>query len=242
MTAEADALAEMARNRGFKLVRSRVRTPTKRGFGKYGLTDAKGNKLLGLDGKHPAASADEIEHYLRKGSVSDWAGSLGVDPPRVRKPRAGPRPVVRAKPVAPPPPPEPKVRKAVASDAGDIAALGRLLGHDVDAAGVALRLKSIKVQQLVATVGKEVVGLCGLDRQIHLHRNGPVGRITILVVGEAARGQGIGRMLVEEAEARLAKLGCELIEVTSNNRLAKAHRFYAHLGYEQRSKRFVKTL
>ena len=242
MTAEADALAEMARNRGLKLVRSRVRTPGKRAFGKYGLTDARGNKLLGLDGKHPSSSAEEIENYLRKGLVSDWAGSLGVDPPKPRKPRADAKPRARPKPAAPPPPPKPKVRPAIARDAEAIVALTRLLGHDIDAEGAARRLKSIKVPQLVATVGKEVVGLCGLDRQIHLHRNGPVGRITILVVGEAARGQGIGRMLVEEAEATLAELGCDLIEVTSNNRLATAHRFYAHLGYEQRSKRFVKTL
>lgn len=234
MSEEADALAEMARNRGLKLVRSRVRTPGKRAFGKYGLTDAKGAKLLGLDGKHPSATAAEIEQFLRKGLVSDWAGSLGVTPPKARKPR----------PVQPKsaPPPTPRVRIAKSADAGAIVTLAASLDHRIVAEGVVQRLKAIKTPQLVATIGDLVVGLCGLDCQIHLHRDAPVGRITILVVAKDARGKGIGSMLVEEAQSRLAKLGCTLIEVTSNNRLTKAHQYYLHLGFEQRSQRFVKTL
>jgi GNAT superfamily N-acetyltransferase len=233
---DAETLAEMARNRGLKLVRSRVRTPTKRAFGKFGLTDDKGAKLLGLDGKHPSATAEEVEQFLRKGLVSDWAGSLGVTPPKARKPRRVP-----PKETAPPPP-KPKVRTATSADGEAIATLAGMLDHSIDAKGVARRLKAIATPQLVATVGSEVIGLCGLDRQIHVHREAPVGRITILAVAEATRGKGIGKMLVAEAERRLARLGCGMIEITSNNRLTKAHHYYATLGYEQRSQRFVKTL
>jgi hypothetical protein len=36
-------------------VRSRVRTPGKRRFGKVGLTDASGKPVLGMDAKGPTA-------------------------------------------------------------------------------------------------------------------------------------------------------------------------------------------
>ena len=236
MNKQADALAEMARNRGLKLVRSRVRTPGKRAFGKFGLVDANGTKLLGLNGKHPSATADEIAAFLRDDVASEWAKSLGVAPRKrpTRRP-AKPKP-------EPPPPATPAIRDAKLADAEALAGLIGLLGHEASAAEVRAQLRKLPTAQLVATLDRTIVGVCGLAVQDHIHRPKPVGRITILVVAEAARGQGIGRLLVDEAELRLASLGCGMIEVTSNNKLADAHRFYAHLGFDQTSKRFAKPL
>ena len=76
MTADLDELAELARNRGLKLVRSRVRTPSKRRFGKVGLKDAKGKPLLGIDEKGPNGKPDDIESYLRSLDESAWKQSL----------------------------------------------------------------------------------------------------------------------------------------------------------------------
>lgn len=82
-----DELAQAARNRGLKLVRSRVRTPTKRRFGTVGLTDRQGKAVFGMDAKGPAAKPEEVENYLRNLGASDWGASLDVAVlPRKRRP------------------------------------------------------------------------------------------------------------------------------------------------------------
>ena len=252
-----DELADSARNRGLKLVRSRVRTPGRRRFGKVGLTDAAGKPVLGMDVKGPTATPDEIEEYLRNLGAQDWGASLNVAVlPRKKKKKPAREPAndvepaskQRASPPPPPPPkpePTPKVREAKPGDAEMLVSLIALLEHDVQEKGVRKRIAALAKQRLaplVATLDKEVVGLCGVDSMIAIHRPQPVGRINILVVSEEARGKGIGRLLVEAAEAKLKEDGCGIVEVTSNDRLAKAHAFYRHMGYERTSIRFAKTL
>lgn len=256
-----DALAQSARNRGLKLVRSRVRTPGKRRFGKVGLTDPKGRAVFGMDDKGPVAKPEDVEDYLRNLGAKDWGASLDVAVlPRKRKPTparraandsepepepAPPRTVKRRPERKPKPAPKLAVRDAKPKDAAALIVLMKLLGHEVDEKGVRRRIGALardKVAPLVATLGKEVVGLCGIHRMVTIHRDEPVGRITILVVAQDARDRGIGRMLTEAAEQRLAKLGCAMVEITSNDRLTAAHAFYRHLGYERTSIRFMKRL
>jgi GNAT superfamily N-acetyltransferase len=254
-----DALAETARNRGLKLVRSRVRTPGKRRFGKVGLTDKGGKPVFGMDAKGPTAKPDEVEDYLRNLGAKDWGASLDVAViPRKRKPtKARPAPEAAndrepaPKPEKPKPTPKPKpepvlkIRDAKPGDAAELVELMKLLEHDVDAKGVKKRMAALakqKLPQLVATLDKKVVGLAGIHAMTAIHRDKPVGRITILVVAEKARGRGIGGLLCKAAEDRLRKFGCGLIEVTSNDRLTAAHAFYRHMGYERTSIRFAKSL
>ena len=262
MSLEPDALKEMAANRGLKLRRSRVRSPEKRGFNKFGLVDATGAEVFGFKRGKPAAEAAEIADYLRGTEVQDWKASLkelgikktkaspspsGEVPPKAAE---GSRSALKTPPSAlraatSPGGEELRVREAKKSDADQLVALFALLGHEVQAKNVATNLKALEKAGepvLVAVRGKQLLGACGIHRTLNPHRNRPVGRITILVVAEATRDQGIGRMLVEEAERRLAKLGCGLIEVTSNDHLTEAHAFYRHLGYERTSMRFAKAL
>jgi len=84
--------------------------------------------------------------------------------------------------------------------------------------------------------------MCGLSAMVTVHRDAPVGRISVMIVAQAHRGRGIGAMLIAEAEKRLAALGCKILEVTSNVRRERAHQFYEKLGYERTSYRFMKRL
>src|SRR5438067_2247847 len=67
-----DALAETARNRGLRLVRSRVRTPGRKGFGKVGLADPSGKPVFGMDAGGPTAAPEALEDYLRDLETGDW--------------------------------------------------------------------------------------------------------------------------------------------------------------------------
>jgi ribosomal protein S18 acetylase RimI-like enzyme len=246
VTPDADALAEMARNRGLKLVRSRVRTPGKPGFGLFGLADASGAPTFGLDIKgQPLADADALADFLRTGEAGDWKASLkAVGATSIRKAPAKPKD-------SPPPPPEPEpaapeppqLREATAADADQLVGLFALLEHRIDAPTVRSNLAALtKASEpvLVLAEGDRVVAACGFTRTVMPQRPLPVGRISILVIAEDRRRMGLGERLLGEAEARLAALGCKLIEVTSHDRLTPAHSFYRAQGYERTSIRFAK--
>jgi GNAT superfamily N-acetyltransferase len=248
-----DQLAESARNRGLKLVRSRVRSPNKRRFGKVGLTDAKGKAIFGMDDKGPVGKPEDVEDFLRNLGAKDWGASLDVAVlPRKKKRPAGRDAANDAEPAPPKPAPKPKEKpKPRLRDAkpGDSARLAQMirddLGHEVTEQQVRKNLAALRKlgeSPIVATVDKSVVGLIGLHRMVTVHRPAPVGRIPVLVVAKEARGLGLGRMLVDAAEEWCRKMGCQIIEVTSNDRRAQAHAFYRHMGYERTSIRFFKKL
>ena len=260
MSDELDDLAEAARNRGLKLVRSRVRTPNKRRFGKVGLADKAGEPVFGLDAKGPVAKPEEVQDYLRNLGAKNWGASLDVavlprkrKPTRVqREPANDPEPAAEPKKAKKPkkepkpkPPPMPKLREAKTSDAARIVELIGQLGHEIDEKSVRKNLTKLKRAgelPLVATLGKDVIGLIGRHLMVTIHRPAAVGRIPVLVVTSEARGRNIGRMLVEAVEQWCRDQGCKLIEVTSNDRRTAAHAFYRHMGYERTSTRFFKKL
>jgi ribosomal protein S18 acetylase RimI-like enzyme len=255
-----DQLAESARNRGLTLVRSRVRAAGKRGFGMVGLTDKNGKAKFGMDAKGPTATPEEVEDYLRNLGAKDWGASLDVTVlPRQRKPakvekirgiaandrEPAPKPKLVPKPTPSPPKPKPKLRAAKPGDAPALTKLIKFLGHEIDEKTVRKNIAELAKAgeaPLVAALDKAVIGLCGIHRMVTVHRPAPVGRITVLVIAEDAQDRGIGRMLVEEAERLLKQGGCQIVEVTSNDRRGAAHAFYRHLGYERTSIRFMKKL
>ena len=240
---EADArLREMAANRGSRLVTSRIRTPGKGDYGRFGLKDAKtGRALLGFGETGLTATAVEIEAFLRDGAAG-WKESVGSArrAPKAKakaKAKAKPAPAAMAAPVL-------MIREAIPKDAPAMAALIVALGYEVTAAEVRARLGALRKAGQTALVADRggLLGVLTTSRMTVLHRPRPVGRISMLVVAEAARGGGIGRALVAEAEKRLAAAGCGMIEVTSNSKRLRAHAFYEKLGYERTSYRFAKPL
>lgn len=136
-----------------------------------------------------------------------------------------------------------RIRDASPADAGECARLVTVLGYPVTDDVMAARLAAFVAageKILVADGGSSLIGLASLHLTPVLHRDGPVGRITCLVVDEQARGRGVGSALVAAVEEVLMARGCVMIEVTSNKARAQAHLFYEHCGYESTSVRFAK--
>ncbi len=81
MSATDDELREMAANRGCRLVKSRIRTPGRKDYGKYGLRDAEtGEEVFGFSRRRLTATRQEIEDFLRSSAASRWKESLRSSP------------------------------------------------------------------------------------------------------------------------------------------------------------------
>lgn len=135
------------------------------------------------------------------------------------------------------------IRDATAADADAIGSMIAELGYGVTAEDISARLKQVESTGeavLVADLDGRAIGCLSTSTMIVLHRPAPVGRISMMVVDERYRGRGIGAVMVKAAERLLASKGCQLVEVTSNNRRIDAHRFWEANGYERTSTRFAK--
>ncbi len=96
-----EALRDMATHRGFKLVSSRRRKPGG-DFGLYGLKDAGGEPVFGMEKGALKASAEEIEAFLRDGMRATWTKSAGSakrvkTPPAPKPPKPKPKPRFKPK-------------------------------------------------------------------------------------------------------------------------------------------------
>lgn len=265
-------LREMAANRGCKLVKSRRRIPGAGDYGRYGLKDAASEReVFGFGPGGLTATPDEIEAFLRKGAVADWKSSLAaaasaanderVPVARTAKPRAAPkrqgsarRPkpslrLVEAEeepPAPPPPPPAPaprailKIREARPADSEKI---GALIGPDGAGAGARISaLRKAGTPPLVADEGGDILGIATFHAIPLLQEDEPLGRVTFLLVAPSACRRGIGRALVEEAEARLADLGCRRVEALAEIELAAAPDFFRRLGWRRSAYRYERAL
>lgn len=94
---------------------------------------------------------------------------------------------------------------------------------------------------LVAEIAGRVAGTLTLYLLPNLsHGARPMAIVENVVVDEALHGRGLGRLLMEHAEARARDAGCYKISLTSNRRRRDAHRFYERLNYLPSHQGFTK--
>jgi GNAT superfamily N-acetyltransferase len=138
----------------------------------------------------------------------------------------------------------PRVRVAGPYDAPAVSRLLGELGHPASEPDVRARLDELARREehvvLVAEDADGVVALASGFVSVLLHRPGLTGRISVMVVGERARGRGLGSGLLAAIEEALAARGARRFELTSNVRRADAHRFYETRGYARQGFRFEK--
>ena len=137
-----------------------------------------------------------------------------------------------------------RIRGMTASDVEAVAELCGQLGYPNTAAEVAARFDGLAARPpnavLVAEddaqphgVGRRpaVLGWVHAQEELTLE-SGPWADLGGLVVRDTARGQGVGRQLLDAAERWAIDRGLPEMRVRSNVIRAEAHEFYRHLGYE----------
>jgi GNAT superfamily N-acetyltransferase len=137
------------------------------------------------------------------------------------------------------------IRDAEPRDAEAVARLLDELGYPAGAGTVETRLERLAIvgdRVLVAEVEGEVVGLAHLQVMPTIEHDRPAAKIGALVVEKSRRRGGIGRALVEAAEAEARARNCGVLFLTTAERRDDAHAFYESLGLKQTGRRYSRTL
>jgi len=137
------------------------------------------------------------------------------------------------------------IRKAIPSDAAQIASLLGELGYPATETFVCDRLAYLAPRTedsvFVADFHGEIAGFLSFHILPLFHVEGGLGRITALAVSSRFQRRGIGKELVSAAESFAWSNGCIRIEVTSGDHRPDAHAFYEAVGYRIDIRRFIKS-
>jgi GNAT superfamily N-acetyltransferase len=111
--------------------------------------------------------------------------------------------------------------------------------HRLQFAGHLRRLDSVT---LVAEVDYEVVGVVDMEYHQRLGDHRPQARVNDLVVTADARSTGVGRALLERAEALARKRGCFRMALVTAAWRDRTLAFYRREGWSDYGAWFVKPL
>jgi GNAT superfamily N-acetyltransferase len=138
------------------------------------------------------------------------------------------------------------IRNAKDDDAEALSILLTQLGYPQESTFIIRKLREFSdgtsARVFVAEENRDVLGFLTFDSHTAFHRDGRIGIITAMCVLESGRSRGIGRQLVEHAESFAKENGCVRIAVASGMHRMETHTFYRNLGYEEKTKRFIKEL
>jgi GNAT superfamily N-acetyltransferase len=138
------------------------------------------------------------------------------------------------------------IRDATLGDLPEIVDLASQMGYEVTAEGIKPVLthyiNNPDYYLLIAEKDGQVIGMAGFTVKYYLHREKPVLYVGSLVVKEEYRSQGVGKNLMERMELIARQRGCNSIQLNSNKRRVRAHKFYEKLGFVEMSLKFEKVL
>ncbi|MFZ5552667.1 MAG: GNAT family N-acetyltransferase [Bacteroidota bacterium] len=128
------------------------------------------------------------------------------------------------------------IRKAVASDAGEIHRLTQELEQtsvpvEIFTEVFFTNLGNKSIFYFVSEENGVITGFVSLHIQVLLHHWGRVAEIQELVVHPGFRNRETGKRLLETAVQTARDQHCELIELAANIRREKAHAFYLKNGF-----------
>jgi len=129
---------------------------------------------------------------------------------------------------------EASVRSALVTDADEVARLTTQLGYDADPFVIAATLGRILSRQdqqfFVAELDGRPVGWLHALIAEHVE-SGAFVVIGGLVVDKSHRRKGVGRLLMQHAEAWARAKGFSIVRLSSSTTRSAAHQFYEDLGY-----------
>jgi GNAT superfamily N-acetyltransferase len=136
------------------------------------------------------------------------------------------------------------IRQPTTADAASIARLSTQLGYPTEASQMPARLERFaadpNASAFVAERDGAVIGMATVHLRSTLNHDAPIAQITLLVVDETSRSHGVGRALVEAAEAWTQAQGAKRIVVTTQLHRTGAHAFYEKVGFTHTGRRYGK--